>query len=148
MPAPTGNQNGRKKVVGYHAAHYRVRAARGFPGDHSCACGAQAQEWAYGHTDPNELTQKGGQNDGQKYSLDPSFYEPMCLPCHRGKDCKPGSNQGSKSGRARVNEEQVVDIRHKYATGEMNQAELGDLYGIDYRTVSYIVRRLTWKHVK
>ena len=48
----------------------------------ACAiCGAEATEWAYDHTDPNELH---GDNHGHPavYSTDLSRYFPACRPCH------------------------------------------------------------------
>jgi hypothetical protein len=65
----------------YEAAHKRVEAARGRADVHQCArCGADAHEWAYNHQDPTEG------HHPWPYSLDPSFYDPMCRSCHRRMD--------------------------------------------------------------
>ena len=73
--------------AGYRAAHERVRCRMGRAGNYTCSCGAQAQEWAYDHTDPNEMT---GVSAGFEvvYSLDPDHYKPMCCSCHRKYDAE------------------------------------------------------------
>lgn len=64
---------------GYAAAHHRVWGARGPAREHHCIeCGTEAQDWAYDHTDPAELTSPSG----SAYSLDPAHYRPMCRADH------------------------------------------------------------------
>lgn len=68
--------------VGYVGAHSRVRSKHGSAASHLCAhCGAQADDWAYDHADPNEKQDRRG-----AYSPDPSHYFPLCRPCHRAYD--------------------------------------------------------------
>lgn len=68
-----------REVVGYHAAHYRVRNARGPADQHACVdCGRTAVSWSYDHNDPSALVE-----DGAPYSLDPSHYDPRCGSCHQ-----------------------------------------------------------------
>jgi hypothetical protein len=77
--------NWKAEGVGYSAAHYRVKAVRGAAREHDCACGATASEWAYNHSDPDEITTT--QNGYEvRYSLDPTRYVPMCRNCHRKLD--------------------------------------------------------------
>jgi hypothetical protein len=67
-------------VASYGAAHARVSSARGKASGHPCVdlCGRQAEDWSYSNNDPNEVVNK----KGQRYSLDPAFYEPRCTRCH------------------------------------------------------------------
>ena len=67
----------------YTSCHIRVHRTRGPAVQHMCEhCSSPAAEWAYDHTDPDELTSA----HGQPYSLDPSRYLPLCRPCHRKFD--------------------------------------------------------------
>lgn len=72
---------------GYVSAHRRVRDVRSKATAYACdTCGGPADEWAYNHDapDPNAITDQ----QGRVYSNDPSFYKPMCRPCHRSYDVK------------------------------------------------------------
>lgn len=53
---------------------------------------------------------------------------------------------GSERAAARVNEEQVLDIRKRYAAGERN-GELAAEFGLDSSTISGIVTGRKWAHV-
>lgn len=69
--------------LGYAAAHSRVYAAFGVASGHTCQhCGVQAEHWAYDHSDPDELADE----NGWKYSADPTHYVSLCAPCHRRFD--------------------------------------------------------------
>jgi len=54
-------------------------------------------------------------------------------------------------GEAHVNavlmRQEVRRIRKLAAAGKHSQRELGKMFGVSQRTISYIVRRETWKHV-
>ena len=74
---------------GYAASQVRVKKSRGRASTHPCdVCGRSAQDWAYLHTDPNELTEtvpdrnKPGETRTVPFSADPKFYAPMCKSCH------------------------------------------------------------------
>lgn len=74
-------------VIGYRGVHTRVQAARGRASAYLCAgdCGRLAADWAYDHTDPDELvTVVNGSLC--RYSLDSDRYQPLCRPCHRRFD--------------------------------------------------------------
>lgn len=43
--------------------------------------------------------------------------------------------------------EAVVDIRTRYATGDICQQGLADQYGVNQRTISSVVLRKIWRHV-
>lgn len=66
----------------YRNAHNAVRAERGPANLHQCIwCLGDAEQWAYDHADPNELT-----DSGRPYSLTTAHYRPMCTRCHRVYD--------------------------------------------------------------
>lgn len=78
-----GNNNWRGTNVSYFGAHNRVKRLRGCASEHQCVrCAQPAREWAYGHADPDELTNELG----HAYSADPMQYLPMCNPCHQAFD--------------------------------------------------------------
>lgn len=71
--------------VAYGGAHRRVYRDRGKAALYVCPCGAQARQWAYDRTDPNErieLTPRGPRS----YSTDPNHYVALCVPCHKRFD--------------------------------------------------------------
>ena len=46
-----------------------------------------------------------------------------------------------------LTEQDVKEIRKLYQETQMTQKEIGELFDINYVTVSDIVRRMSWKHV-
>jgi len=54
---------------------------------------------------------------------------------------------GSLNHKARLIEDEVREIRGKYATGKYTQKELGRDYGVCYTTIGMIVRGERWKCV-
>lgn len=72
-----------KPVVGYTAAHGRVKYLHGPAAAHACVdCGDNAQDWSYDKSDPTQLVDERG----RPYSLDPTCYVPRCRSCHRRHD--------------------------------------------------------------
>lgn len=59
------------------------------------------------------------------------------LPGHR--------EHAATHGRLRLNEQAVVDIRERYATGAATQAELANEYQVAHQRISKIVRGAVWK---
>jgi len=63
---------------------------------------------------------------------------------------KRGKNNpqlGERHGMAILTEQQVIEIRAKY-TGERGElTALGKEYGVDYSTISLIVKRKHWRHI-
>lgn len=57
-----------------------------------------------------------------------------------------GSPPGADHPRAKLDEDQVRDIRRRAADGEMG-TELAASYGIAKETVYNIIKRRTWKHI-
>ena len=54
---------------------------------------------------------------------------------------------GSACGMSKLTEEQVSEIRHRYAAGDVSQTKLAAEYGVSQVMVSQIVRRKTWTEV-
>jgi hypothetical protein len=72
-------------------AHKNVQALRGKASEYPCVeCGNQAKDWAYTGEDPQQMygpsSGKGGRDAYTFYSVDPSFYRPMCASCHSKRD--------------------------------------------------------------
>lgn len=56
--------------------------------------------------------------------------------------------RGSKHHLAKLTEEQVLQIREKYAAGGTSHWKLAMEYGIDgVNTIGKILRRETWTHI-
>lgn len=76
--------------IQYRSAHARVTRFRGRARDHQCArCGEQAENWAYDHEDPEELTEylpDEKRRGWRSYSANPDNYLPLCRPCHHKFD--------------------------------------------------------------
>lgn len=76
----------RDNDITYEAAHMRVVAERGRAAEYACQhCGDPAREWAYAHSDPDELRRP---EEGRRfwYSPRPVHYMPLCASCHRRFD--------------------------------------------------------------
>ena len=54
---------------------------------------------------------------------------------------------GERVNTAKLTEDDVREIRRLYATGEYNQYELGEMYGVDPTNIGHVVLRKTWRHV-
>lgn len=54
---------------------------------------------------------------------------------------------GEWSGRAKLTEAQVVEIRNKYSSGTFTQQALADMFSVNDRNISAIVRRKSWRHL-
>lgn len=52
--------------------------------------------------------------------------------------------RGERHGMAKLTEHDVREIRRRYAVGGVSQASLGREFGVTQRSVSYVVRRVTW----
>lgn len=56
-------------------------------------------------------------------------------------------NRGELSGRAKLTRDQVVEIRHLYASVNFSQSELGKQFGVSKSTIAAILRRRSWSHI-
>lgn len=54
---------------------------------------------------------------------------------------------GVENGRALCTEEQVLTIRDLFDTGVATRAELARRFGLGWKTVDDIVKRVHWKHI-
>lgn len=85
-----------KTSVGYGAAHYRVRVAKGRASDHKCVgyneheCDQKAQEWSLNEGSEDVLIQASGHEAGKKFSMNIDDYQPRCRSCHRRHDVENG----------------------------------------------------------
>ena len=76
----------RNESASYNAIHTRIRQDRGHARGYACVrCASRARDWAYDHSDPNELVDP---HLGFAYSLDQARYVPMCKSCHSKFDRK------------------------------------------------------------
>ncbi len=73
-----------KRIPKYESVHVNLRRRRGSASQSKCVgcCVKRAEQWAYDHRDPNEVT-----NDrGLVYSVNLDHYIPLCRTCHRRFD--------------------------------------------------------------
>lgn len=56
-------------------------------------------------------------------------------------------HNGESHGMARLTEQDVLELRRRYAEGGVTQYQLADEYGVDQTNISLIVRRKKWKHI-
>jgi hypothetical protein len=54
---------------------------------------------------------------------------------------------GSECHKAKLTEEQVIEIRLKHASGYFNYCDLSKIYGITHQAIRDIVIRKNWKHI-
>jgi hypothetical protein len=55
--------------------------------------------------------------------------------------------RGERCGAAKLTEGDVVDIRQRYAVGNVSQRQLAADYGVDQGTIKHAIRGTTWAHV-
>ena len=138
----------------YIAIHDRVRQMRGSANSYTCVdCSDPALDWAH-------IT-------GTDQS-DPTNYEPRCRSCHMRYDWATGARVmdddqrqmrqeimqrvryepvGVANGNAKLTDDDVREIRFRYAAGGVSQSALGQEYGVTQPMIGYIVRRELWKHI-
>lgn len=56
--------------------------------------------------------------------------------------------QAGKYTQAKITEENALEIKAKYLSGEFTQRTLGALYGISQTAVALIVNGKRWRHLK
>jgi hypothetical protein len=61
----------------------------------------------------------------------------------KGRNAPP---KGESHYQSKLNKEQVLSIRARVINGE-SQRELSREFGVDFSTISKVVRRETWKHI-
>lgn len=55
--------------------------------------------------------------------------------------------KGSSHGSSKLIEDEVIEIRSRYADGGISQDAIGLEFGVSQRLVSHIVNRENWKHI-
>lgn len=55
--------------------------------------------------------------------------------------------RGEGHGLAKLNAEQVLQIRELYATGKFSYREVGERFGVFLTNIRSIVKRESWKHI-
>lgn len=90
----------------------------------------------------------------------------VCHKCDNRKCCNPahlflGSNadntrdrnekgrqaKGMQTGAAKLTEQQVLEIRHQYAAGNITQRQLANIFNVRHEAIGKIIRRQYWKHL-
>ena len=66
----------------------------------------------------------------------------------RNEAGRQARQKGVDHGGAKLTEEQVLEIRRRYAAGGVSQQALGDEFGVAQHTISDIVRRRYWTHLE
>ena len=113
---------------GYVRFHGRITRERGRADQLLCVdCGLGARDWSHEHG-----TWRG----------DVMNYSPRCKGCHNRLDFGPQA--GEDNFHAKLTWHDVDRIRSLYAGGGLVQQEIGDMFGINQRTVSKIVRGERW----
>ena len=56
--------------------------------------------------------------------------------------------RGERQGHSKLTEDDVIQIRRLYATGEYTQQEIADMYGVRGSNIGAIVRLESWAHVE
>jgi DNA-binding MarR family transcriptional regulator len=62
----------------------------------------------------------------------------------RGRANRP---RGAAHGLSKLTEEQVLEMRARYAAGGVRQQDLAEAFGVTQALVGRIVRRLIWTHI-
>jgi hypothetical protein len=66
-----------------------------------------------------------------------------------GRHTQPESTcRGERSGRAKLTEADVLEIRRIYAMGGISHAALATRFGIKRTSIGYIVLRKNWRHIE
>ena len=73
-------------------------------------------------------------SENTQHSFDNGLQKPPCL-------------KGTKNGRAKLLEKEVLEIRRLYSTGDYSYRALAKMFGVDHSLIGYIIRRKLWKHV-
>ena len=60
---------------------------------------------------------------------------------------KDRSTHGERNSQARLTADDVREVRRLYSNRMMSQQEIADQFGVEQTTVSFIVRRVTWRRV-
>ena len=113
------------------SVHNSLRCHRGRACDHTCPCGAPAEEWSYNHSGIGQRT-----INGRTFSIYINQYDALCRRCHNARD-----------GRTYLTDREVEEVRWQRATGEWTMAQLADSFGVSITTIRKIVQRRTRRYL-
>lgn len=95
----------KKDVVGYQAAHVRIRRVRGRAANHECVdCGGKSRDWSLRANVENTMCDESGKYGGTYYSLDVYDYDARCGNCHKAYDARHGNRRDNAYARGAVEE--------------------------------------------
>lgn len=60
---------------------------------------------------------------------------------------RKGRHAHGETSYAKLTEEQVIEIRKRYAQGGITHKELSEQYGVHRRTIGRAINRVHWRHV-
>jgi hypothetical protein len=60
---------------------------------------------------------------------------------------KGRSLKGEKSPMHKLTEEEVLEIRSLYQSGEFSQGRLASMYRVNQTNIGFIIRRKSWRHI-
>ena len=55
---------------------------------------------------------------------------------------------GERNPNAKLKDAEVIAIREKYETGNYTMVEIGEMFGVSRRTISSIINKNLWTHIK
>jgi hypothetical protein len=65
----------------------------------------------------------------------------------RDRDTRLRHYHGERVNTNKLNEEQVLEIRARYANGETNKSQLAREYGVSNPLIGFIIRGQSWRHL-
>ena len=91
------------------------------------------------------------------YALHSCDWPPCCNPAHLSigtpqdnmdqMKARERQAKGEEIGIAKLTDPEVLEIRARYATGQITQQGLADQHGVHHSLVSLIVNRKIWTHI-
>jgi DNA-binding XRE family transcriptional regulator len=66
---------------------------------------------------------------------------------NRDRDERGRTSRGESHGTAKLTDEEVIQIRDRYASGGVSQQDLANEFGLSQVSISDIVRHVNWRHL-
>lgn len=111
------------------------------------AHGKAPDNWALHHCDNPPCCNPAHIYDGTPAENSADMIRRRRSGWHSGKYATRNTARGSRSGMAKLTEQDVIGIRARYAAGGVSQQALADEFGVNQTKISDVVRGKTWKHV-
>lgn len=105
-----------------------------------------AQTFVPNPEDKPEVNHKDGDKENNFY-LNLEWCTKLENESHCSESGLRNPVRGEKHPDARLTEEDVLEIRELYGTGDYYQREIGKMFGVSARHISSIVTRKKWKHI-